>query len=339
MEDAVRNENRIEDLIVGHFDGTLNEQQEMQLARAMSASAESQQLFLSYMRMEGRLHSLGRDGFFHETEATAFSQAKQVPITTAEIVATAWRGRPRRRLLAVSSMFACAAVALMLLAGVAWPSTVSASDVLERAQQAAAELIDRTYRVTLFDSATQSQPKELTLNVRGGGCFLLRPTDDAFIMGSDGMEYWAAQQRRPVWVASESRLLARRLRRNLPGMWLFGIATSQNEPLLLDMTGLLSLIERRHDVELIDSRASNVHHVRGRLKNGRRKLPSNTPETIDLWADAKTGVGLRADVTWADGRQIRFELIDSKQLSNQWYHRSQHVPDREVRRFQDENRL
>ncbi|MGB0598187.1 MAG: hypothetical protein ACPGLY_15985 [Rubripirellula sp.] len=339
MEDTARNEIDIEDLIIGHFDGTLNEEQEMQLARALRESAESQQLFLSHMRMEGRLHSLGRDGFFHEPAATAFPQANHVPPTTAEIVIPAWRGRPRRRLLAASSLVACVAVTLMLLAGIAWPSTVNASHVLERAQQAAAELVDRTYHVTLFDSATQSQPKELTLNVRGGGCFLLRPTDDAFIMGSDGTEYWAVQQGRPVWVASEARSLARRLRRNLPGMWLFGIATSPNEPLLLDMTGLLALIERRHDVELIDSRDSSVHHVRARLKNGRRNLPSNTPETIDLWADAKTGVGLRAEVTWADGRQIRFELIDSKQLSNQWYHRSEHVPDSEVRRFPNENRL
>jgi outer membrane lipoprotein-sorting protein len=339
MEDTARNEIKIEDLIIGHFDGTLNEQQEMQLARALSASAESQQLFLSYMRMEGRLHSLGRDGFFHAPEATALPQTKQVPPTTAEIVAPAWRGRPRRRLLAASSLVACAAVALMLLAGVAWPSIVSASHVLERAQQAAAELVDRTYHVNLFDSATQSQPKELTLNVRGGGCFLLRPADDAFIMGSDGTEYWATQQGRPVWVASEARSLARRLRRDLPGMWLLGIATSPNAPLLLDMTGLLALIERRHDVELIDPSESNVHHVRARWKNGRRQLPSNTPETIDLWADANTGVVLRAKVTWADARQILFELIDSKQLSNQWYHRSQHVPDSEVRRFPNENRL
>ena len=56
----------IENLIVGHFDGTLNEEQEKELATELVTSAETKQLFLSYMRMEGRLHSLGRDGFLRE---------------------------------------------------------------------------------------------------------------------------------------------------------------------------------------------------------------------------------------------------------------------------------
>ena len=59
----------VENLIVGHFDGTLDEGQEQELATALATSAESKQLFLSYMRMEGRLHSLGRDGFLREPAA------------------------------------------------------------------------------------------------------------------------------------------------------------------------------------------------------------------------------------------------------------------------------
>ena len=115
--------------------------------------------------------------------------------------------------------------------------------------------------------------------------------------------------------------------------WLFGLASSPNEPLLLDMAGVLSQIERRHNVELLDSTSSSEHHVRATLRRGRQNPPPNTPETIDFWADAESGVGLRAEMTWADGRQMQFELLESVQLSDRWYHYSKHAPDREVRRF------
>ena len=59
---------QIENLIVGHFDGTLNEEQEKELAKTLGTSPAAKRLFLSYMRMEGRLHSLGRDGFLREPE-------------------------------------------------------------------------------------------------------------------------------------------------------------------------------------------------------------------------------------------------------------------------------
>ena len=49
---------QIEDLIVGHFDGTLTAEQEKELAAALSSSPAAKHLFLSHMRMEGRLHSL-----------------------------------------------------------------------------------------------------------------------------------------------------------------------------------------------------------------------------------------------------------------------------------------
>jgi outer membrane lipoprotein-sorting protein len=319
----------IENLIVGHFDGTLNEKQEKELAAMLASSAEAKQLFLSYMRMEGRLHSLGRDGFLREPIAEPAIEAErstQQPISVAPVGRSV---RQRLSLLAASTSLAvCAAVMLMLLSGVLWPSSVSASSVLQRAQQAAAELIDRTYRVTLSGTGERSPTSELTINVRGGGRFLVRPVDGAFVMGSDGTEYWVTQSG-PVWMASDSRSLAPKLKRTIPNMWLFGIAASPNEPLLLDMAGLLSLIERKHDVELIDSASPAEHHVRATLRLGRRNTPRNAPERIDFWADADSGVALRAEVRWSGGRQMRFELVESVKLSDQWYHHSEHAPGRE----------
>ena len=324
------NRNQIEDLIIGHFDDTLNEEQEKELADALTSSGEAKQTFLSYMRMEGRLHSLGRDGFLREPPAELAIEPERPapqPVVDAPVVRS---DRQRLRLIAASTSLAVCAVAILTLSsGVLWPSSVSASSVLQKAQQAAAELIDRTYRVTLSGAGERSLTRELRVNVRGGGRFVVRPVDGAYVLGSDGTDYWVTQQSGPVWVTNDSRALAQELKRTIPDRWLFGIAASPNEPLLLGMADLLSLIERKHDVELIDSASVSEHHVRATLRSGRQ----NAPERIDFWADADSGVALRAEVRWSNGRQMRFELVESVKLSDQWYHHSEHTPGREVERL------
>ena len=328
----------IENLIVGHFDGTLNEEQEKELATVLATSPEAKQLFLSYMRMEGRLHSLGRDGFLREPAAESATEPEQSATQTTDAGPLVWSGRERLRLFAASSLAVCAAVMLMLLSGVLWPSTVNANSVLKRAQAAASELIDRTYRVTISREGERSSMRELRVDARGGGRFVLRPVDGAYVVGSDGTDYWLTRQDGPVWVTRKRGSLVPKLRRTMTNSWLFGIASSPNEPLLLDMAGVLSQIERKHDVELIDSASSSEHHVRATLRRGRRNASLNAPESVDLWADAESGVGLLAEMRWADGRQMQFELLESVQLSDRWYHYSEHVPDREVRRLPAKDR-
>ena len=154
----------IENLIVGHFDGTLNEEQEKELATALATSAESKQLFLSYMRMEGRLHSLGRDGFLREPAAESVAEPEQSATHTADTAPLVRNGRRRLRLFAASSLAVCAAVMLILLSGVLLPSTVNANSVLKRAQAAASELIDRTYRVTISREGERSSMRELRVD-------------------------------------------------------------------------------------------------------------------------------------------------------------------------------
>ncbi len=324
----------IENLIVGHFDGTLNEDQEQELAKGLATSAESKQLFLSYMRMEGRLHSLGRDGFLREPVAEPAIKPEQSGAQSADVEPLVHSGRQGLRLFAASSLAVCAAVMLMLLSGVLWPSTVNANSVLKRAQAAASELIDRTYRVTISREGERSSMRELRVDARGGGRFVLRPVDEAYVVGSDGTDYWLTRQDEPVWVTRKRAALVPKLRRTMNNSrLLFGLASSPNEPLLLDIAGVLSQIERRHNVELLDSTSSSEHHVRATLRRGRHNPPPNTPETIDFWADAENGVGLRAEMRWADGRQMQFELLESVKLPDRWYHYSEHAPDREVRRL------
>ena len=217
----------------------------------------------------------------------------------------------------------------MLSSWALWPSSVSASSVLQNAQRAAAEMIDRTYRVILPDAGEGSQTRELTINVRGGGRFVVRPVDGAYVMGSDGTSFWMTRQSGPVWVTSSFRSLVPELPRRIPDRRILELVASPNEPLLLEMAALLSLIQRRYDVELVDSASVAEHHVRATLRSEKR----NAPAEINFWADTDSGVVLRAEIEWSKDRQTRFELVESAMLSDRWYDYSEHAPGREVERL------
>lgn len=329
MTEEPRNRTDIENLIVGHFDGTLSEEQEKEFTIALATDAEAKQLFLSYMRMEGRLHSLGRDGFLRESVTQPAIELEPPTPQSTDVALLAQSDRQRWRLLAASSLAVCAAVMLMLVSGILWPSSVSASSVLQKAKQAAAELIDRTYRVTISQTKEHSQSQTFTINVRGGGRFVIQPADGAYVMGNDGTDYWMTQTDGPVWVTSDFRSVAPKLRKKIPNRRLLGLASSPDEPLLLGVSDLLSLIERKFDVELIESASANEHHIRATVDSVRR----NHPEVIDLWSDVDSGVILRAEVEWSSGMQRRFELVESVKLSPHWYQHSEHAPGRKVERI------
>jgi archaellum component FlaF (FlaF/FlaG flagellin family) len=307
-----------EDLIVGHFDGNLSVDQERELAKAIAESPESKRLFLSYMRLEGRLHSLGHDGFLSAVDAQPENTLNTRP-----------EHRQRSRLWAASSSIAVCGVLIAILGWGLWPSSVNANSVLQKAQQAAAELIDRTYRVTISQTNEHSQSQTLTINVRGGGRFVIQPADGAYVMGNDGTDYWMTQADGPVWVTNDFRSVAPELQRQIPNRRLLGLAASPDEPLLTGVSELLSLIQRKYNVELIESATAMEHHIHATLNSSRR----NHPEVIDLWSDVESGVVLRAEVKWSNGMQRRFELVESVKLSQQWYHHSAHAPGRKVERI------
>ena len=77
--------------------------------------------------------------------------------------------------------------------------------------------------------------------------------------------------------------------------------------------------------------ASAVEEFYEAKEPGRRRAQINAPDRIDFWADAESGVGLHAEVQWADVRHLRFKLKESVPLSDQCYHYSEHAPEREVR--------
>ena len=317
----------MDDLIVGHFDGTLTIDEEQSLATALQTSTEVKQLFLSHMWMEGRLHSLGHDGFLREPNADSTIQENRSQFHSADVTPVASSNQHRFRLLAVSTSLAiCVAVLLLLSSGFLGTSSVNAGSILERAQQAADALVDRTYQVVINNAKEESRPRRLTINARGGRQFLMRPDDDAYMIGNDGSTFWATRKTGPVWITKNFRSLTPELQRRLPNRRLIEVATSPEEPLLLGMADLLSLIKRKYNIQLVEYDGGSECHLSADIKTDKR----NAPEAIDLWANVETGVVLRADIRWPNGHQMQFELIESVQLSDQWYHHSQHAPDRAV---------
>ena len=334
----------LEKLIVGHFDDSLTGQQETELAEALSTSAVAKQLFVSYMRMEGRLHSLGRDGFLRdpaseETVALAASGLSaaeegakfQSVIDSPDTPIAPSTGRSRRvSIWAVSTALAVGVGLVLTL--MMWPAPVSASRVLQRAQEVAAEMVDRRYR--LVESRPEADggllTRELVITARGGGRFVLQPDSAAYVMGYDGSEYWMARRNGPVCVTGDFRTLAPELKKRIPQRSLvYGILASPEEPLLLDMAGLLQLIDRKYDVELVDSGDSKQHHVVATRRSGVRRGAL----VIRLEADSVSGVVLRAEMQFADSGKRMFEMIETPTLSNGWYHYSEHAPDREIERL------
>ena len=333
MTDKARNQNTVEDLILGHFDGSLTEDQEKELAAALATSTASKQLFLSYMRMEGRLHSFGRDGFLREPAAEP-EEIVQQPTDITPVVQNDNQRAPsiRPRLWEVSTSLAVCAAAILMLSWGLWSSSVNASDVLRRAQRAAADVVDRAYRVTITGGNVQRKAatQELMINIRGGRHYVIQPIDGSYAMGRDGIDYWLTQHGGPVWITKDYRKLPSAIGRRIPNRGMLKLADSRDELLMMPMSSLLSRIEDSYDAELVESLDPAENHVRATL----RFQTGNRAQIIEFWADADSGIVLRAELKWDSGRLTRFELIDAPTLSDHWYHYSQHAPDRQVKRLE-----
>ena len=328
MTDEANDPNVLDELILGHFDGCLTEDQERELTQALVDSTVARQLFLSYMRIEGRLQSLGQDGYLRKPDTAVNPWTDSTPPVRND----AQRTYPSRaRLWATSSSLAVCAALILLLGWFVLPSSVSAGSVLRQAKLAAVELVDRTYRVTVAESNAESRPatQELMINVRGGRHFVIQPIDGSYVMGSDGTDFWITQPRGPVWITRDYRSLDPKLQRRIPNRQLLGLAANRKEPLMMLMPSLLSLIERDYDFDLLESDVFGQNHVQATLRVDKRFRP----RIIEFWADNESGVVRRVDFKWTGRGLTRLELVDSPTLSEDWYHHSRHAPDQQVRRL------
>ena len=330
LEKYEPDQDAVEGLIVGHFEGSLDADQEKQLAAAISDSVESKKLFLSYMRMEGRLHSLGRDGFLRSPDENAFTTREENATQTT--VAPKPTQRSRWNYLKVLGSLAAGIILMFVLSNIIAPSSVNANTVLERAQQAAAELIDRTYHLVLTDLSDPDKPvkKEFDIDLRGGGSFVIWPKNEPYLMGCDGREYWMARNKRgPVAVTRDYKALAPELRRRIPNRRLVDLLSSPNEPLLLDLSSFLSHIKRAYEIELVDAEDESLNHIQAIVRANR---PARLP-TIDLFADAETGVIVKIEATRVGKSHALLELLESRPRSEDWYHHESHFVGREVVRL------
>ena len=333
MTDDSKSQRELSSLVIGHFDSSLTAAQEQELADALTTSAEAKQLFLSHMRMEGRLHSLGRDGFLREPAAESLAVSR-LPDDTSPVAhrekAHALSMRSRF-LTACMSLAVCAAALLLVTSGL-FPSRVNASSVLQQAKQAAAGMVDRAYQVTISSNNAQQEAasQELLITTRGRRHYVIQPLDGSYTLGNDGTDYWLTQSDGPVWITHDYRQLAPAMQRRIPNRGMLKLADSRDELLMMPMASLLARIQNSYDAELVESSDPAEHHVRATLRSPR----SNQAQSIDLWANADTGVVLRAQLKWDTGRLTRFALVDAPTLTEQWYHYSQHAPDREVRRVE-----
>ena len=342
------NRDDVEALILGHFEGNLDAKQEQQLAAAISTSTESKTLFLSHMRMEGRLHSLGYDGFLSEENTQtsgnqklgksvirALQSGPEAPLQPATPSLRIKRPKhlPRSRVWVASSSVAVCCILIAIVCWGLWPSPVNADSVLQKAQRAAAEPIDRTYRITISRSVDQTRTRELMMSLGGEGRFVIQPVDGAYVMGHDGSEFWVTQRNGPVWVTSDFQNIVSKLRGRIPERRLLELVTSPDEPLSLAISELLSLIERQYEMELVETKTVKEYRIRAMAKSNR----ANYPDVIDLWSDVDSGVVLRIEAKFANGRQRQFELIETAKLSETWYHYSEHTSGKQVERMDTTN--
>lgn len=319
----------LENLVVGHFEGSLTTEQEQNLASMLSNSAEAKQLFLSYMRLEGRLHSLGRDGLLREPDPPII-EAKERP--TARQASS---GRPQRISARALRILASLAVCLVAMATISWllaTKPVSANAILEKAQLAAAELIDRSYRLVISNLRTDNErgDREVEISLRGGGNFLVQPENGIYVMGFDGSDFWLARKAGYVAVTSDYQSLSSELTSRIPNRRLLEFLSAPQQPLLLDLESLLKRIRESYDVELVESESDELQHLRGTLRKGE---PAVIMPIIDLWIDTESGVFVKAELVKPDKRSATIELLESRPLPEDWYRHEYHFPDHKVRRL------
>lgn len=310
---------QIESLVIKHFDGALNLEQDRMLADLLKESREAREIFLSYMRLEGRLHSLGRDGLLIEVAETPINS----PIRHVRY----------RNVFAVSAVSACLAGALLFLFAAFELSSVNASSVMQRVKTAATQMVDRTYRVTLFENdASPNTASKAMVNARGGGHFLVRADGDSFVLGSNGDRYWATRGNGPILIAENRGAFRSLVRQAKPqGLFFLGIAASTDEPLLLDIEGLLVLIERHYEIKLMDSDNDSVHWIHGKRRTTAQSNGSHRPDQIDVFVDKDSGVAIQLDLVWHGGSKMQFEFDGSSDLPVQWYEHSYHFPKRSIK--------
>jgi uncharacterized membrane-anchored protein YhcB (DUF1043 family) len=215
-------------------------------------------------------------------------------------------------------------VGVVFFAPQAGPKTAVAA--VEQSLQAAAQDVDRQYRLVLTRSDTDAAPP-ITLTVRGARRFVWeQPVPLGTLrVGSNGEEYWMVPAIGPVIVAAEGSLIERLL------------SEKQLSNPVLTLTTTLEWLRDRYNLELLDeeelshpehaTRRISCVHYRGRL---RLAVHPWQPDEIEIWSDRDTGVVQRMTLHWLNGgrfgvrnAEIRLQSTPGNLPSN-WYDHAGH---------------
>ena len=333
-------------LIDGYLDETLSSDEHELLNRWLKAAPENAQQLAQATRLHDRLR--------REHLALAVmpsSHGRQTvgdwPDDSHSLARVATRNSRRIRSLATSA----AIVAAMLLVAVLWrgfgESSASAAVVeLNRIIAANAQSTDRTYQITLEETASPQRRGERSespesgrppkpsmegavLHVRGGGQFVLvRKTADGrpFVTGSNGQSSWAVRPDGPVRFSADLT----RFNRDLPGH-------EHSMPLSNIRDGLERLREA-YDVQLLpveNADEASVDDEPSRLIVAVKKHGFRGPKRVEVTYSMHSGLIRQmrfVEMPYGSERlTLRMTLVEEQPLGDEFFdHQSHHDADREV---------
>lgn len=230
------------------------------------------------------------------------------------------------------SLLATAAI-LMLAVGLwlAFGSPPSAYAVVRSAQQQAAQVIDRVYRVRLQPRLASMPSREGTLYVRGGEKLAYKhPTllGESLWLGTNGNEGWLVPPHGPVLVREDPYYLK---------LW----QNEQGEQLpFLQLTTVLERMQQGYDLEILPPDNDPQQTIKLTHVRGTRRAGESGPQQIDMWADTRNGNAQRMLFTFERDSlvlpffQVSFELMNDQSVASDWYeHRAHHGEERPVVRI------
>ncbi len=330
-------------LIDGYLDETLSSDEHELLNRWLKSSPENAQQLAQATLLHDRLRSehLALDA------APEISRRALAPVPPVELLRT---GASALRLSrwATSTI---AIVAAMLLVAVLWKgfgeSSASAAVVeLNRIIAANAQPSDRTYQITVEESASPQRQRERSgspelsrppkppmegavLHVRGGGQFVLvRKTADGrpFVTGSNGRTSWAVRPDGPVRFRSDLT----RFNRDLPGH-------EHSLPLSNIHEGLERLREA-FDVQLLPVESGDeaaADDEPSRLIVAVKKRGIRGPKRVEVTYSVRSGLIRQmrfVEMPYGPERlTLRMTLVEEQSLEADFFdHESHHDAGREV---------
>jgi hypothetical protein len=323
-------------LITGYLDETLTPSEHDLLKKWLNESRANAQQFAEAVLLHDRLRG----------EHQALMAVADSVGTVARELATPPSPRFLTFSAAASVLLVAAAVLLVIWIGVGG-TPVSAAAELKRIIAANAQLIDRTYQITMEEPAlmdrnakrnpaSDSRPPKppidgATLYVRNGNQFvLIRQTAEGFpfITGSNGRSSWAVRSEGPVRVSADLT----RFNRDLPG--------HEHSMPLISITDGLDRLRAAYDIDVLPVEDGDAAEVKGNGEQSRlmvavKKRGFRGPRRVEITYFVNSGLirQLRfVEMPYGPERlTLRLTLVEDRPLGETFFdHESHHDSNRTI---------